>query len=267
LDILTTEFGILALLGGAMCSVMTSITGVVVVVRRMAFFGSGIAHLAFAGVGLALVLHLPILPVVVITAVASALVLGNLSRRGVHEDVGIAIIFSSSMALGLILTQVSGVDSSRIMAYLFGDILAVGWEDVRILAALTVAVVVYMALFKDHLIYMTFDEDYAKILGIKIRVVYYSFLVLLAIVIVLSIKIVGIILVSAMLIIPPATAFQLSRTYHGALRISPVLAVLSVFLGLLISYSLDFPTGATVVIIEGAVFFGVFSMRILAQRM
>ena len=265
MDIFLTDFGIMALIGGLLCSLMTSLPGTVVVLRRMAFFGSGIAHLSFAGVGLALVLGIPITPTVLVIAVASALILGHLSRKGVHEDIGVAILFSSSMALGVILVYLSGVDSSRIMAYLFGDILAISWTDISVLSLLALSVLVYMILFRDHLVYMTFDEDFSKVLGIKINPVYYSFLVILALSIVFSIKIMGIILVSAMLVIPAASAFQVSKTYQGAYKLSPILASVSVLLGLMLSYSMDLPAGASIVIVQGVLFFSLFTIRILGE--
>ncbi len=264
-EIFTTDFGLMALLGGVLSSLMTSLSGTIVILRRMAFFGSGIAHLSFAGVGLALILNLPITPVVLGIAVLSALVLGHMARRGIHEDTGVAILFSSSMALGVILIYLSGVDSSRIMAYLFVDILAITRTDIVSLLILTTLVVLYMSLFRDHLVYMTFDEDFSKILGIKIGLVYYSFLVILAISIVFSIKIMGIILVSAMLVIPSASAFQVSKTYQGAYKLSPLLASISVFLGLILSYSLDLPAGASIVIIQGIIFLLMFTVRILSE--
>ncbi len=262
-DIFTYEFGLLALLGGILSAIMTSLLGTVVVLRRMSFFGSGIAHLSFAGVGLALLLKLPVNLITVTVAAVSAVVLGYLSRKGVHEDIGVGVLFSTSMALGIVMISASGVDSSRVMAYLFGDILAITWSDIWLLTILCAAVVIFMIVFKDHLIYMTFDEDFMKVLRAKTTPVYYTYLVLLAVSIVFSINLLGIILISAMIVLPAASSSLVSRTYQGMLKLSPVISSLSVLVGLIVAWNFDVPAGASIVLVQGVVFFFTFLIKIL----
>jgi ABC-type Mn2+/Zn2+ transport system permease subunit len=259
------EFGIIALIGGVLSAVSTSLLGNVVVMRRMSFLGSGIAHLTFVGVGLGLILGLIPRLTTLAVAIISALILGYLSKKGVHEDIGIGVLFSTSMALGIVLIALSKTDTSRVMAFLFGDILAMNWGDVTLIGILTVAVLVFFTFFREHIVYFTFDEDFAKILGIKIDAIYYSFLVLLAISIVLSINLLGVILISAMVVVPAASSMLLSRTYQGMFRLSPILSSISVLIGLVLSWNYDIAAGASIVLAQGGIFFLAFLVKILTD--
>ncbi len=231
----------------------------------MTFMGSGIAHLSFVGVGLGLLLGFNPSLTTLLIAVLSALILGYLSRKGVHEDIGIGVLFSTSMALGIILINLSKEDSSRVMAYLFGDILAMSWKDVGTLGILTAVVLMFIAFFRDHLVYATFDEDFSKILGIRVGWIYYTFLTLLASSIVLSINMLGIILVSAMIVVPAASSLLVSRTYRGMFYLSPILSVSSVFVGLVLSWVYDIPSGASIVLVQGLVFFFSFLVKVFGK--
>ncbi len=259
------EFGKIALVGGILSALSTSLLGNVVVLRKMTFMGSGIAHLSFVGVGLGLLLGFDPSLVTLVIAVLSALALGYLSRKGVHEDIGIGVLFSTSMALGIILINLSKEDSSRVMAYLFGDILAMSWKDVETLGILAAVVLTFIVFFRDHLVYATFDEDFSKILGMRIGGIYYTFLALLASSIVLSINMLGIILVSAMIVVPAASSMLVSRTYRGMFYLSPILSVASVFIGLVLSWVYDIPSGASIVLVQGLVFFFSFLVKVFGK--
>ena len=264
-EIFVYEFGRIALIGGILSALSTSLLGNLVVLRKMTFMGSGIAHLSFIGVGLGLLIGYSPSLITLIVAIASALMLGYLSRKGVHEDVGVGVLFSTSMALGIILINLSKEDSSRVMAYLFGDILAMSWKDVGTLGILAALVFVFTLIFRDHLVYATFDEDFSKILGIKIGAIYYTFLILLASSIVLSINILGIILVSAMIVVPSASAMLVSRTYKGMFILSPIISTISVFAGLILSWIYDIPSGASIVLVQGLVFFFSFLVKVFGK--
>ena len=150
MEMFTYDFGIAALLGGIFSAISTSMLGNIVVLRKMAFLGSGIAHLTFVGIGLALITGMDPLMTSLIVGVSSAVLLGYLSRKGVHEDIGIGVLFSTSMALGIVLIPLSKTDTSRVMAYLFGDILALSWTDVTLSLLMAIAVVVFCLFFRDH---------------------------------------------------------------------------------------------------------------------
>ena len=186
-----------AILVGATCSVI----GVYVVLKKLAFIGSGIAHSAFGGVALGFLLGLNPIAVAAPFSIATAAGIGLVSKKGrVSEDAAIGIFFASTMALGVIFVGLSKGYSIDLFGYLFGSILAVSTFDLWLILVLGLAVVgVVMLLYKEFF-FLSFDEELAKVNGLPVQGLYYLLLTLMSVTIVVSIKVVGIILVSALLV-------------------------------------------------------------------
>ncbi|MCJ7653299.1 MAG: metal ABC transporter permease [Actinobacteria bacterium] len=248
-------FGQRALVGGLIIAATCSFISFFVIVRRLAFVGMGISHAAFGGVAIGIVAGVnPIL-----TAggfcVLIAGGIGWFSRKGrLHEDTVIGILFASAMAFGVLLVSLAHTYNLDLMSYLFGSILAMSWTDVVILAVLSALVVAFLVLFFKELIFFAFDEETATASGVPVRFVYYGLLIAMAVTIVVSIKLVGIILVSALLVMPGATGLQLTRNYRGVIVISLFAAVTAVVAGLFLSSGFDIASGATIVLILFAEF-------------
>lgn len=254
-DLLDYGFGQRALIGGIIIAALCGPISLFVVVRRMAFAGAGISHTAFGGVAIGLALGISPVAAAAVFCVAVALGIGWFSRRGgVHEDTAIGILFSFSMALGVLLLKFSKSYNVDLMSYLFGSILALSWNDVIIIGAWAAIATILITLFFKELLFISFDEETATASGLPVKSVYYGFLVMMAVTIVLSIKLVGIILVTALLVIPGAAGIQLFRNYRNVLAFSTISGVLSVSAGLFLSSWLDVASGATIVL----VLFGVF---------
>jgi ABC-type Mn2+/Zn2+ transport system permease subunit len=244
-----------ALAGGLIIALACSLLSFFVVVRRMAFVGMGISHAAFGGVAVGLVTGLDPLLAAGGFCTLVALGIGALKRGGrVHEDTAIGIIFAAAMALGVVLVRAADAYNLDLMSYLFGSILSLGWRDVAIIGAVGATAAVYTALFFKELLFLSFDPETAEASGLPVRTVYYSFLVILALVIVVSIKLVGIILVSALLVVPGAGGLQLCRNYRGVLAAGSVLGSASVVVGLYLSYRFDVASGACIVLVLFAFF-------------
>jgi ABC-type Mn2+/Zn2+ transport system permease subunit len=254
-----------ALIGGAIIAVVCSLISFFVVVRRLAFVGMGISHAAFGGVAIGLVSGVdPILTAGGFCALV-ALGIGWFSRKGrIHEDTVIGILFATAMALGVVLVRMAHAYNLDLMSYLFGSILALKWSDVLIIAVMGIAAAGFIALFFKELLFLSFDEETATASGLPVKLVYYGLLVTMALTVVVSIKLVGIILVSALLVIPGAAGAQLSRNYRGAIIAAVVIGVVSVILGLYLSFWYDVASGATIVL----VLFGLFllSMALSPRR-
>ncbi|WP_287152767.1 metal ABC transporter permease [Candidatus Solincola tengchongensis] len=247
---LTYGFAQRALAGGVIIAAVCSLLSFLVVVRRMAFVGMGISHAAFGGVAVGLVTGLDPLLAAGGFCVLVALGIGWLGERGrMHEDTMIGILFSAAMALGVVLVRAARAYNLDLMSYLFGSILALGWTDVLTIGATAILSMAFICLFFKELLFMAFDRETAIASGLPVRGVDYAFLVVLALVVVVSIKLVGIILVSALLVIPAATGMQLFRNYRGALVAAEVVGVASVVLGLYLSYLLDVASGASIVLV------------------
>lgn len=255
-------FGQRALIGGLIIATTCSLVSFFVIVRRMAFVGMGISHAAFGGVSIGIAAGInPILTAGGFCVLVAGGI-GWFSRKGrLHEDTVIGILFTASMAMGVVLVSVAHAYNLDLMSYLFGSILALSWTDVVILAVMSALVISFLVLFFKELLFFVFDEETATASGVPVRLVYYGLLVAMAVTIVISMKLAGIILVSALLVIPGATGMQISRNYKRTLVVSIVVALVSVVLGLYLSYWLDVASGATIVL----VLFGVFVLSFLVS--
>ena len=254
----TFEFMRNAFLAGLIVGVTCSILSVYVVLKRLAFIGQGISHSAFGGVALALFLFedsagadLKVNAVTLVFCLIVAVLIGWASRgKRVSEDSAIGIFFAVSMAAGVIFIALRQRYTGEVFSYLFGNILGVSSSDIvsiSVLAALVLAVII--AFFKE-IFFFCFDERLATISGLPTRFLHYLLLILLALTIVISIKVVGIILVSAFLVIPGATAKLLSSSFKTMLVISAAVGTASSLIGLYASYHLEVPSGATIVLVQ-----------------
>ncbi|RJP31275.1 MAG: metal ABC transporter permease [Actinobacteria bacterium] len=254
-----------ALVGGVLVAMVCSLISFFVVVRRLAFVGMGISHAAFGGVAIGLAAGID--PVVSAGGFCAAVALGIgwFSRRGrIHEDTVIGILFATAMALGVVLVRLAGAYNLDLMSYLFGSILALSWSDVAVIAVLSALSAAFILLFFKELLFISFDEETATASGLPVRFVYYGLLVTMALTIVISIKLVGIILVSALLVVPGAAGTQLSRNYRGVLVIALLVGVASVVLGLYLSFLWDVASGAAIVLVLFAFF--LVSMALSPRR-
>jgi len=245
-----------ALLTGGVLGVTCAILGVFVVLRRMAFIGVGISHAALGGVALGLLLGAPPVISAGIFSVGVAWVIGWLTRKGeVSEDTAIGVFFPTAMALGVALMSLSQNYSQDLLGYLFGNILSVGPKDLWLLLGLAGPSLAILALFFKEFLFLGVDEEAARAAGLPAAFLSYLLLTILAVTIVASMKLVGIILVSAFLVIPAATGQALGRSVAGMVTFSVVSALVSVFSGLWLSWLWSLPSGASVVLFAALLFF------------
>ncbi|MFO8059662.1 MAG: metal ABC transporter permease [Bacillota bacterium] len=246
-----------ALLGGLLIAVLCSVLSFFVVQRGLSFAGAGIAHSAFAGLALGVVLNTePILTGILFSAAAGILI-ASVSRKGRLElDVAIGIAFSTSMALGvMMISNTRGRYFGELFSYLFGNILAVSATDLWMMAGLTVAAGGFLVLFFRELLLVSMNEDIARAQGLPTGPLHYGLLLALALTVVLSVKLVGVVMASALLVIPGATGELLSTNYRGVIVASLVTALSSVLLGFALSYNTSWPAGATIVVVSATAFF------------
>lgn len=263
-DILSYTFMQRALASSVLIGAMCAVVGVYVVLRGLSFIGAGIAHASFGGVALGFLLGLnPVL-----TAIAFCLVtawgIGFVTRRGeVKEDTAIGVFFASTMALGILFIGLMRGYNVDLFGYLFGSVLAVTAADLWISGGLALAVLLVVGLLYKELLFITFDPEMAEAAGLPVAKLYFLLLSLIALTIVLSIKVVGIILVSALIVTPAAAAYQLTDDFRRMMALSVLLGVGSALVGLFLSYWLDIASGATIVLTATVVFFlaALFSPR------
>lgn len=245
-----------ALLAGIVVSGLCGLLSVFVVLRRMAFIGVGISHSAFGGVALGFLMALnPFWSGLFFATLVAILIEWARSERRMEEDTAIGIMFSASMALGVILLHLSKTYNVDVFGFLFGNILAVGKEQLWEVSILALAVVGSIVAFFKELVFLSFDEAMAWVSGVPVGFLRYLFALLMALTVIVSIYLVGIILVEALLVIPGAIARNISRDVTQMALVSSIAAILATVLGLGISYAVDLPTGATIVAVLSVSFF------------
>jgi len=237
---------------GAVCAVI----GVYVVLRGLAFIGAGIAHASFGGVALGFLLGINPLATAVIFCLATALGIAFVTKQGeVKEDTAIGIFFASTMAFGVLLIGLMKGYNVDLFGYLFGSILAVTPTDLWMSGLLGIAVLSTVSLFYKELLFITFDPETAEAVGLPVTRLYFLLVGLIALTVVLSIKVVGIVLVSALLVTPAAAAYQWTDDFRKMMWLSMAIGVGTTVSGLFLSYWLNTASGATIVLLSTAVFF------------
>ena len=246
-----------AFLAAFLISVLCGVVGSFVVVKRISLMSGGISHAAFGGIGLGYFLRIsdPLIAAIPFS-VLSAIGIGVLSRRAkMSEDISIGIFWAFGMALGILLVNMTPGYAPNLLGFLFGNILLVSPDDIIMMLTLDIFVLVLISLFYEEFLAISFDEEFAKIVGIHADFFNTLLLVIIAISIIVMIKVVGVILVIAMLIIPAAICKQFTNSMK-ILMISSIFASLFLTItGLWLSFIYNVPSGATIVLISSCAFF------------
>jgi len=255
IEIITMPFFLKALIAGLLVSYLGSFYGVFVVQRRMSFLGDGLAHAAFGGIALGLLLQTePLWIALPITVIISILITLMKEKTNLEMDTSIGIFFAVSMALGIVFISIRKNYSVDAFSYLFGSILLVQTIDLVFASILALVTIVLSFRYWKRWAYATFDSELARTDRLSTHFDDYLLSVLIAITIVLSIKMVGILLIASFLVIPAATAKLVSLRFYSMTMNSIIIGLLSTLFGILISILLNMPTGA-VIILTQAIFF------------
>lgn len=245
-----------AFLAVAMAGLLCSTLSFFVVLNRLSFMGAGISHAILGGIAIGVLLDINPLYTAGIFAVFIALAIGTLTRNGrMHPDTVIGVFFASGMALGVFLISLQEGYHPELFSLLFGNVLAVTAQDLWFLGGLKVLVLVFVIIFFKELLAISFDEELARANGLPVSVLYMGMLVSLALTVVVSVLVLGVVLAAALLVIPAATGHRLCTNYRSMLFLSLGVGLGSGFLGLGVSYRLDVPSGAAIVLCAALFFF------------
>ncbi len=246
-----------ALVCGILVSVACAILGVFLILRRESMTGHGFSHIAFAGVAVGLALNIMPLAAALAVSVLAALGMSAMKEKaGVHGDTVIGVFSSLGMALGIILAGASRGLGVELMSYLFGDILAIRNEELFLSAGLALAVIAVIVFKYNELLFMTFDRESARVSGIRVRALDSLLVGLTAVTVVLGMKIAGILLVAALIVIPAAAGVQIASSFKKAVLSALGFAAVSVIVGLFGAVKLNLPASGMIVV-TAAVCFGV----------
>lgn len=249
LEMFQYEFMINALIAGVLIAILASISGSFIVLKRYSILTETLAHSALVGVALGLLLHLSPLWMAVLLALVSAWLIEYLrSFHDLYSDSILAIFLSASLAIAVIIISLAGAFTTSIFSYLFGSILSVSNGDlVRLAIFGSLALVLLLGFFKEFF-YIAFDEDVAQTSGIRVKALNFLFITIIAVIIALSIEIVGTLLIGALMVVPTMAALQFRKGFEETIIIALLFSIVSVFIGMVASFYLSLPSGASIVL-------------------
>lgn len=245
-----------AIISGFLLSIITSIIGSYLVLKGMTFMGSGISHSAFGGIALGILIKInPLISAIVFSLIIVWIMPYVKKKTKLKEDVPIGIFYTSAMALGAIFLSIHKGYSVNLFSYLFGNILAITYED--ILISLFFLIIIVFFIIKNYwkIVYIIFDPTSAEVSGINTFIIEEIMLSLSAVAIVLASKLIGIILISALLVIPSSIVLPWSKSLKEMIILSSIISFIGIFLGLIISFYFNLPSGASIILILTFLFF------------
>ncbi len=255
IEALQFEFMRNALAAGLLASVICGIMGTLVVVNRIVFLSGGIAHASYGGSGLAFFFGWPYLLGTIGFSLGAAMLMAVVSFKAKHRaDTIIGVIWALGMAFGIILIDLTPGYNVDLMSYLFGSILAVPASDLFIMLALGILITILVVYYYKDLLALSYDEEFARIRGVPVKALYFTMIGMLAVTIVMVIQVVGLILVIALLTIPPFIAEKYARSLLQMMVGASCLGALFTVVGLWLSYAYNLTSGATIILVAGVAF-------------
>ena len=262
LEALSYGFMQKALIAGIAVGLICSFMGTFLVLRRYSLFGDGIAHVAFGGISVGLFLGVFPLWTAFIVSIFGGLGLQKLRQSTkISGDSAVAVVLVSGLAVGVILVSSSGGFSVDLFSFLFGSILLISQEDTIMILALSAGIIATLTIMQKQFLHLTFNEEQAKLAGMRTTLLNYAFVVLASITVVTSMRLVGILLISALIVIPNITAMQFGKGFKKTVFISMSISVISVVSGILLSYSLNVAPSGTIVVIAVGILVGTLLLK------
>ena len=261
-DILSFGFMQNAIISGIAISLICSTVGLFLVLRKYSLFGDALAHSAFGGVALGLFLGFYPLWAAYAVSIISALGLTKIRQKyDISGDAIVAILLSSGIAVGIVLISLSGGFSIDIFSFLFGSILLVSTENVIMVLGLCAAILIILITCYKKFMYITFSEEQAQVSGIPVQKLNYLLIAIAGVTVVTSMQLVGVLLVSALFVIPNVTAMMFKRSFKQTIILSMSFSVFSTVAGIMISYPLDIAPSGMVVLLAITLFIGSLIMK------
>ncbi|UCF92694.1 MAG: metal ABC transporter permease [Desulfobacterales bacterium] len=269
LEALQLEFMRNAVLAGLLVSIVCGVIGTLVVVNRLVFLAGGIAHSAYGGIGLALFFGLPYLVGTFGFALLAALAMAAVMLKAKHRaDTVIGVLWAVGMALGIILVDLTPGYNVDLMSYLFGSILAVPTSDLWHMLVMAGAVLFVVSYYYNDFLAMSYDEEFAQLRNVPVKLLYGLLFGMIALAVVMIIRLVGLILVIALLTIPPYIAEKYARSLRMMMILGTLLSCFFTLMGLWLSYTLNLTSGATIIMVAaGGFFISLLLERLIPKRL
>jgi zinc transport system permease protein len=255
IEILSYAFMQKAFVSGIVIAIACSLLGLFLVLRKFSLIGDGIAHISFGGVATGLLFNItPFFGALLFGLVGSFGILKLKEKADIHGDTAIGVISHASLGLGIFIASIARGFNVDILSYLFGSILAIKNTELYLSIFLALIVITFILVYYKDLFYISFDEESARVSGIKVDFLNSMLIVLTSITIVCSMNIVGLMLASALIILPSASALQIKTSFKKTLGYSLLISISSVIFGIVIAYYFDFAVSGTIVLINAFIF-------------
>ncbi len=262
LEALSYGFMQKALIAGIAVGLICSFMGTFLVLRRYSLFGDGIAHVAFGGISVGLFLGVFPLWTAFIVSIFGGLGLQKLRQSTkISGDSAVAVVLVSGLAVGVILVSASGGFSVDLFSFLFGSILLISNEDTIMILGISAGIIAILTIMQKQFLHLTFNEEQAKLVGLRTTLLNYAFVVLASITVVTSMRLVGVLLISALIVIPNISAMMFGKGFKKTVIISMSISVISVVSGILVSYFLNVAPSGTIVVIAVGILVGTLILK------
>ncbi len=267
LEALSMTFVQHAIVAGVLASVACGVIGSLVVVNRQVFMAGGVAHAGYGGIGLAFYAGLPVIPTTVAFTVAASLCMGAAAyHRSERTDTLVGVLWATGMAVGMLLVDFTPGYNVDLMSYLFGSILTAPAQELWLMAGLVLVILATVAYWYEDFLAASFDRDFASATGAPVRMLHYLLLALTALSVVMIIRVVGLVLIIALLTIPPYLAEYKAPSLAAMMRRATLYALTFTMTGLALAYHLDTTSGPTIIAVSAASFFLVNAWRRIRSR-
>jgi zinc transport system permease protein len=266
-EILQYSFMQRALLSGAVVAATCSVVGLFLVLRRQSLFGDALSHVAFGGIAVGLFTNIYPLWTALVVSVLAALGITKLRQSTkIPPDAAVAVMLSSGLAVGIVLIGLAGGFSLDLESFLFGSILLIGMQDQIMILLLSAAVLLIVFKLHRQLMYVAFSEDQARVSGINVTRLNYLFIGLASLAVIASLRLVGVLLISSLIVIPNITAMMFGKGFKKTALISIIIAVSSVLIGIVFSYVANLAPGGTIVLVTIFVLLGTAGAKSIMKR-
>jgi len=266
-EILQYSFMQRALVSGVVVAVTCSVVGLFLVLRRQSLFGDALSHAAFGGIAVGLFTSIyPLWTALVISVLAALGITKVRQSTKISPDTAVAVMLSSGLALGIVLIGLAGGFNLDLESFLFGSILLISMQDQLMILVLSAVVLVIIYKLYKQLMYVTFSEDQARVSGINVTRLNYLFIALASLAVISSLRSVGVLLISSLIVIPNITAMMFGKGFKKTALISIVIAVASVLLGIVVSYITNLAPGGTIVLLTIFILLGTIAAKSILKK-
>jgi zinc transport system permease protein len=266
-EILQYGFMQRALMSGVAVAITCSTIGLFLVLRRQSLFADALSHMAFGGIAIGLFANLYPIWTAFIVSIFAALGITKLRESTkIPPDSAVAVLLSAGLAVGVVLIGLAGGFTLDLYSFLFGNILLISISDQEIILVASAVILSILYFVYRKLVYVAFDEEQAKVSGINVSRLNYLFIVLASITVIASIRLVGVLLISSLIVIPNITAIMFGKGFKKTTLISISIAILSVLIGIVISYIMNLAPGGTIVLVSVTAFLATMTAKYLINR-